>query len=200
MTRKHHIRPDTIDTLDNSGLGSYHHGGPYDATLFARNNTTNSPLAALKDSNAEALRATPKERIIDSVQYHRPLDGVAAYAPGDYDRNGRLYTYEEGDNMMINNTAAGGAYKRWPGVQYHPDDIKGKGEPSYSIEKALKEHKIRDEKVVPDGIEMKTNPRDHRGGHSRGLVEVAPLPPLAGTTVTPRSIEVVAWARDSAVA
>jgi hypothetical protein len=27
--------------------------------------------------------------------------------------------------------------------KYHPDDIKGKGEPSYSIEKALKEHKIR---------------------------------------------------------
>lgn len=167
MTRKHHIRPDTIDSLDNSGLGSYHHGGPYDATLYARNNTVNSPLAALKDSNDEALRATPKEKIIDSVQHHRPLDGVAAYAPGSYDRNGRLYTYEEGDNMMMDSNAAGGAYKRWPGVQYHPDDIKGKGEPSYSIEKALKESKIRDEKIAPDGIEMKTNPRDHQGGHSR---------------------------------
>jgi hypothetical protein len=167
MTRKHHIRPDTIDTLDNSGLGAYHHGGPYDATLFARNNTSNSPLAALKDSNAEALKATPKEKIIDSVRHHRPLDGVAAYAPGDYDRNGRLYTYEEGDNMMTEGQPGGGAYKRWPGVQYHPEDIKGKGEPSYSIEKALKEHKIRDEKVAENGIEMKSHPRDNRGGHSR---------------------------------
>lgn len=167
MTRKHHIRPDTIDTLDNSGLGAYHHGGPYDATLYARNNTSNSPLAALKDSNAEALKATPKEKIIDSVRHHRPLDGVAAYAPGDYDRNGRLYTYEEGDNMMTESQPGGGAYKRWPGVQYHPDDIKGKGEPSYSIEKALKEHTIRDEKVAENGIEMKSHPRDTRGGHNR---------------------------------
>jgi hypothetical protein len=37
----------------------------------------------------------------------------------------------------------GGAYKRWPGLDYHPDDVKGKGEPSYSIEKALKDHKNR---------------------------------------------------------
>lgn len=156
ITKKHHIRPDTIDTLDNSGVSAYHHGGPYDATLYARNNTSKSPLAALKDSNAEALKATPKEKIMDSVQHHRPLDGVAAYAPGDYDRNGRLYTYEEGENLMIDGNAGGGAYKRWPGVQYHPDDIKGKGEPSYSIEKALKEHKIHDEKISSEGIEMKT--------------------------------------------
>jgi hypothetical protein len=43
--------------------------------------------------------------------------------------------------MMTAGNPAGGAYKRWPGVVYHPDDIKGKGEPSYSIEKALKDHK-----------------------------------------------------------
>ncbi|RVX72505.1 hypothetical protein B0A52_03695 [Exophiala mesophila] len=164
MTKKHHIRPDTIDNLDSTGLGTYHHGGPYDATLFARNNSSNSPLAALADSNAEALKATPREKIIDSVQHHRPLDGVAAHAPGQYDRNGNLYTYEEGENMMVDLAPGGGSYKRWPGVQYHPDDIKGKGEPSYSIEKALKEHKLDDSRNGENGIEMKTHGRSTSGG------------------------------------
>lgn len=163
-TRKHHIQPDTIDNLDNSGGTAWHHGGPYDATLYARNNSTTSPLAALSNSNAEAIKATPKERIMDSVRGHRPLDGVAAYAPGNFDRNGNAYQYEEGENMMIEGGPEGGAYKRWPGVTYHPDDIKGKGEPSYSIEKALKEHKISDDKVnghnsPSEGIELKTRPR-----------------------------------------
>lgn len=140
MTRKHHIQPDTIDSLDTVTGTAYHHGGPYDATLFARNNSSSGPLNALIDSNAETLKATPHEKVIDSVRGHRPLDGVAAYAPGETDRNGHIYNYREGDNMMIDGNPAGGAYKRWPGVQYHPDDIKGKGEPSYSIEKALKDH------------------------------------------------------------
>ena len=165
-TRKHHIQPDTIDNLDLSGGGAYHHGGPYDATLFARNNSTNSPLAAVADSNAEALKATPKEKIIDSVRGHRPLEGVAAFAPGDMDRNGNVYIYEEGDNMMIEGGPEGGAYKRWPGVQYLPEDIKGKGEPSYSVEKALKEHKISEGGAKTngsEGIEMKTRHRSASG-------------------------------------
>ncbi|KAJ9615680.1 hypothetical protein H2200_001756 [Cladophialophora chaetospira] len=165
-TRKHRIQPDTIDNLDNTAGGAWHHGGPYDATLFARNNTTNSPLAALADSNAEALKATPKEKIIDSVRGHRPLDGVATFAPGNMDRNGNVYNYEEGDNMMIEGGPEGGAYKRWPGVQYSPEDIKGKGEPSYSIEKALKEHKISDDGQKTNGtqgIEMRTRHRSSSG-------------------------------------
>ncbi|KAJ9502381.1 hypothetical protein H2202_002447 [Exophiala xenobiotica] len=161
-TKKHHIKPDTIDSLDNSGGAAWHHGGPYDATLYARNNTVNSPVAALAQSNAEALKATPKEKIIDSVVRHRPLDGVATYAPGDTDRMGNVYNYQEGDNMMTEGRPEGGAYKRWPGVQYLPEDIKGKGEPSYSIEKALKGHHIHDEKVGADGIEMETKSTRNR--------------------------------------
>jgi len=38
--------------------------------------------------------------------------------------------------------------------EYHPDDIKGKGEPSYSIDKALKEHKMYGNKGKSDGIEL----------------------------------------------
>jgi hypothetical protein len=110
--RKHHIpRPDTIDKLDVVG---YHHEGPYDAALLARNTSwESSPLAAVRDSNNEALKATPRENIIDSVQRHRPLDGTAAIPPGETDRFGRRYDYQEGDNMMI---VDGGNYRRWPGV------------------------------------------------------------------------------------
>lgn len=141
-TKKHHIRPDTVDLLDStSASGSYHHGGPYDATLFARNNSYNSsPVAAVSSTTAAALSATSPERIADSLSQHRPLDGVAAYPPGTEDRNGHTYHYEEGENMMVELSPGGGAYKRIPGVEYHKDDIKGKGEPSYSLEKALRDH------------------------------------------------------------
>ena len=123
------------------GGGPYHHGGPYDAALFARNvSNKSSPLKALDHSTKETLKATPKEKIIDSIRGHRPLDGVAAYAPGEVDRTGHIYEYEQGDNMMISGNPEGGAYKRWPGVNYHPDDVKGKGEPSFTLEKALKGH------------------------------------------------------------
>lgn len=168
ITKNHAIRPDTIDSLDASGLNSYHHEGPYDATLFARNNSwKSSPVAAVKDSNEEALKATPHEKIIDSVKGHRPLDGVAAFPPGTQDRNGHVYKYKEGDNMMIEENAGGGAYKRIPGVQYHPDDIKGKGEPSYTIEKALKEKKLDEKKdgdVTAQGIELQSATNRSRSG------------------------------------
>ena len=105
------------------------------------------------------------------MRRHRPLDGVAAYPPGSVDRlTGQRYDYEQGENMMIDNNPEGGAYKRYPGLQYHPDDIKGKGEPSYSIEKALKEHKISDEKYgehrneLGEGIEMTSNHSRHSSG------------------------------------
>lgn len=166
-TRKHHIRPDSIDKLDDIAGAAYHHGGPYDATLFARNNSVNSPLNALADSNAEALKATPREKVIDSVRGHRPLDGVAAYAPGEMDRNGHVYRYEQGENMMTELNPGGGAYKRWPGVQYEKDDIKGKGEPSYSLEKALKGHsleqKAQRQDTGPDSFEMQTQNRSGSG-------------------------------------
>ena len=162
MTKKHAVRPDTIDSLDDaSGLGRYHHEGPYDATLYARNiSHHSSPVAAVVESNKEALRATPYEKVIDSVRHHHPLDGVAAYPPGATDRNGHTYDYKEGDNMMTEETAGGGPYKRWPGVQYHPDDIKGKGEPSYSIEKALKDHSLEEKE---DGVELQDTGRSRSG-------------------------------------
>lgn len=113
LRKKHHIGSDTIDNLDVVG-GGYHHEGPYDATLLAKNTSSkSSPLEAVRDTNIEALKATPREMIQDSIQKHRPLDGVAIVPPGIADRYGRTYHYEEGTDMMIEN---GGDYKRWAGV------------------------------------------------------------------------------------
>ena len=155
VTKKHAVRPDSIDGLDDSGVGRYHHEGPYDATLFARNNSwKSSPVAAVAETNDEALKATPHDKIVDAVKGHHPLDGTAVFPPGTVDREGQEYNYTEGENMMVEENAPGGPYKRWPGLQYHPDDIKGKGEPSYSIEKALKNSSLGGK----DGaVEMTTN-------------------------------------------
>lgn len=167
LRKKNFQGADVIDRLDRAGFGQYHHEGPYDAASFARNkNTKYSPVAAVQDSNEEALRATPRENIIDAIQKHRPLEGVANIPPGMPDRFGRVLNYEEGADLQ---REPGGDYRRWPGVEYHPDDLKGKGEPSYTIEKALKDHK----RLGDSGTEMKS--RSHRArslGHaeSPGIV------------------------------
>ena len=84
LRKKNHVGPDVIDVLDNIGPGAYHHEGPYDATLLARNTKpTFSPVEAVRSSNEEALKATPRERIQDSIERHRPLDGVAMIPPGN---------------------------------------------------------------------------------------------------------------------
>ena len=84
LRKKNHVGPDVIDVLDNIGPGAYHHEGPYDATLTARNNKpTFSPVEAVRSSNEETLKATPKEKIQDSIEKHRPLDGVAMVPSGN---------------------------------------------------------------------------------------------------------------------
>ncbi|KAM0804109.1 hypothetical protein BDR22DRAFT_921607 [Usnea florida] len=163
LRKKHMVGSDTIDRMDT--LGNFHHEGPYDATLLARNmSSTNSPVEAVRTTNQEALRATPREMIKDSVEKHRPLDGVAMTPPGTEDRYGNVYNYDEGTDMMIEDSPGGGAYKRWPGVQYLPEDLKGKGEPSYSLETALKQHKLHSRHASEGGrnaIEM-TKPATQR--------------------------------------
>ncbi|EPE06698.1 protein kinase [Ophiostoma piceae UAMH 11346] len=133
---------DIIDRLDQSGP-AYHHGGPYDATLASVNvNKKKSPLEAVKESNLEALKATPREYIHDSLTKHVPLQGTAIVPPGMADWNGQIMDYKEGADLMREPDAAGGAYKRYDCFDYHPDDLKGKGE-SYLVEKAEKENKAK---------------------------------------------------------
>ena len=173
LQKKHIVGSDSIDQLDNIG-GKYHHDGPYDATLLARNTSyLNSPVEAVSGTNEEALKATPREKIVDSIQKHRPLDGVALTPPGMTDSMGRTYDYQEGADLMIEE----GNFRRWPGVvghvfgfvlqrllisfqKYLPEDLKGKGEPSYSLEKALKEHKVHRRGLSDgnSGYEMTSQP------------------------------------------
>ncbi|KAF2187651.1 hypothetical protein K469DRAFT_661648 [Zopfia rhizophila CBS 207.26] len=169
--RAHHLRKknfhgaDAIDRLDKSGF-SYHHDGPYDAVNISRNTSwKHSPVAAVQNSNEEALRATPRENIIDAVTRHRPLDGVAIVPPGMPDKFGRVLDYEEGADLQ---REAGGDYRRWPGVEYLSGDLKGKGEPSYSIEKALKDHKTYGDA----GTEMYNRRRNQSLGATDSLRDV----------------------------
>ena len=107
------VNPDIIDQLDSAGMGLYHHEGPYDAVCAERNRTSKpSPIEALRESNAEALKATPRERIVDSVENNRPLDGTAYFPPGHTDQVGHRYDYEEGANMMNDY----GNFVRFPGL------------------------------------------------------------------------------------
>lgn len=117
--RKNHIPgADTIDSLDRTAYGlAYHHEGPYDATLMARNTSyKSSPVAAVAGTNAEALKATPRENIQDSLDRHIPLSGTAVIPPGMPGPDGTVMNYEEGADLMREPDAAGGAYKRWDHV------------------------------------------------------------------------------------
>jgi len=106
---------DPIDALDVTAVGgAYHHGGPYDATLASRNvNKKYSPLDAVHDSNMEALKATPREYVQDSLIKHVPLQGIATVPPGMTDMGGRVMSYQEGPDLMREPDAGGGAYKRY---------------------------------------------------------------------------------------
>jgi hypothetical protein len=114
LRRDHLVGKDTIDRLDNIN-GGYHHDGPYDATLLARNRSVKgSPVEAVSKTNEEALKATPREMILDSIMRHRPLDGVAMVPPGERGPDGQVLDYEEGANLMVE-----AGFKRWPGQASH---------------------------------------------------------------------------------
>jgi hypothetical protein len=117
--RKQHLPgADTIDFLDRTMLGgAYHHEGPYDATLLARNTHSKiSPVEATRRTNEEALRATPRENIKDSLVKHVPLHGTAVIPSGFAGPDGQVMIYEGGADLMREEDAPGGAYKRWDGV------------------------------------------------------------------------------------
>lgn len=75
-----------------------------------------NPVEALRESNEEALRATPRENIQNSLRKHVPLQGVAVIPPGRRQFSGEIMMYREGDDLMRDSDAPGGAYKRWDGV------------------------------------------------------------------------------------
>lgn len=156
LSKRHMPGPDSIDRLDPTSKIPYHHEGPYDAASLARNSVPGKgPIDALRDSNREALKATPPENISDSLRHGVPLSGTAVIPPGTEDRFGRTFNYEEGANQMFEGQPEGGQYKRWDGVKYHPDDIEGKGEPYYSREMATNKKPLHGHGQDADGgIEM----------------------------------------------
>jgi hypothetical protein len=109
---------DTIDRLDTSPFGGpYHHGGPYDATMRSFNlNSKFSPVAAVKEGNKAAWKATPREAKLDALLKGRPLDATASVPPGERALNGELMDYEYSTDMLRDPHAGGGPYKQWPGV------------------------------------------------------------------------------------
>ncbi|KAI1406906.1 hypothetical protein F5Y13DRAFT_144039 [Hypoxylon sp. FL1857] len=143
LRKKNFTGPDLVDALDDTGFGgSYHHDGPYDATLASRNRDKRyAPVEAVKYGNQEALKATPRENIVDSLERHVPLQGTASIPPGQRDLSGRVMEYEEGADLMREPDAEGGPYKRWDHITYRPEDLKGKGEPYYTMEEDLKRQK-----------------------------------------------------------
>jgi hypothetical protein len=122
LKKKYVPGTDLIDSLDRTVIGGpYHHGGPYDATLLSRNmNPETSPVAAVQRTNMEALKATPKEHIRDALDKHVPLQGTAVIPPGGYDLSGKQMMYQEGADLMREEDAPGGAYKRWVGIVCEP--------------------------------------------------------------------------------
>jgi len=181
LQRRHIPGADTIDRLDPTMNNiPYHHEGPYDATMLSRNTDSSvSPIAAVADSNREALKATPAENIKNSMDRHVPIEGVASVPPGEPDRLGRVYNYEEGTDLMREPNAPGGPYKQWAGVvsftipadlssmstvlissqDYDRDDVEGQGEPAYSLDRALKKHTIHERDFDGHrGIELSDKP------------------------------------------
>jgi hypothetical protein len=154
-SKPHHLKkrsmqgPDIIDRLDPAiGGRAYHHEGPYDAASLARNRDPKyAPVAALETTNSEAIRATPQENIRDALEKHKPLDGVAVVPPGQPDRLGRTYDYQEGEDMMREGFNGGPGYKQWSGKDYDPDDVRGQGD-SFALDRALRAHKIDDDGAI----------------------------------------------------
>ncbi|KAI0882205.1 uncharacterized protein GGS22DRAFT_170441 [Annulohypoxylon maeteangense] len=167
LRKKSIARADMIDVLDDTGLGTYHHDGPYDATLASRNRDKRyAPVEAVKYGNAEALKATPREMVMDSLQRHVPLQGTAVIPPGQRDLSGHVMDYEEGADLMREEDAPGGPYKRWAHVQYHPDDLKGKGEPSYTIEEDRKRQKRMQRNSLKPSGDYEMQPAARTSGRS----------------------------------
>ncbi|KAI5798967.1 hypothetical protein EDC01DRAFT_649901 [Geopyxis carbonaria] len=158
--RPRHLKKSSIpgaDTIDRLGdvLGGipYHHDGPYEATLAARQIPGYAPVDAVKESNEAAIRATPRANIIDSLEKHYPMQGTAIYPPGV----GGVGDYEEYDVMRRD-----GGYKRWAHMEYKDEDLKGKGEPSYTIEEFEKQQKAAR--------------RKHQNGTKKNEYEMRPTP------------------------
>ena len=161
--------PDPVDRLGAIG-SAYHHDGPFEATLLARQIPGRAPVDAVRDSNAAALAATPLASIRDCLDSHYPLRGVAMYPPGV----GGTGNYDEYDVMVRD-----GAYRRWPHMDYHDDDRKGKGEPSFTADELDKRRK-QDRGNVEAGAGTGTGSKDKQPRRRQEVAGAAAAPSKPG--------------------
>ncbi|CCG84355.1 protein of unknown function [Taphrina deformans PYCC 5710] len=146
------IPRDGIDNLDNI-LGSYHHEGPFDATLASRQIPGRAPVEAVKYGNSLALSATPSQNVRHSLQNHEPLDGTSRHASGSVVA-GQRFNYDEED---VERDAGRG---RWPEVEYAGSNDGGE------FRDDLGDYDVRNSNRLNkkhDAVEMQ--------GSSRGIVE-----------------------------
>ncbi|TGZ82232.1 hypothetical protein EX30DRAFT_340113 [Ascodesmis nigricans] len=173
--RRRNLLPgaDTIDRMGDvnpHGI-ALHHDGPFEATLAARNRIPRyAPVEALKESNEAAIRATPRANIIDSLEKHYPLQGTAVNPPGV----GGVGDYEEYDIHRRE-----GNYKRWDHIRYLDEDLKGKGEPSYTIEEFEKQQKAARKAAKAEKLGRRENAYELQE-------QTVPLSSKEGASVTTR--------------
>lgn len=77
-------------------MGSYHHEGPFDATLASRQIPGRAPIEATVLGNSLALAATPNDYVQRALRRHEPLDGISSHASGTT-VEGQRFDYEEED-------------------------------------------------------------------------------------------------------
>ncbi|POS78262.1 hypothetical protein DHEL01_v203346 [Diaporthe helianthi] len=127
------------------------------------------------EGNKAAWKATPREAKLDALLRGRPLDGTASVPPGERALNGELMDYEYSTDMLRDPHAGGGPYKQWPGVDYHPDDLKGKGEPGFTMDR---------ERRAKEGIRRSQSVRERRGEY-----ELLPQRLRGGSDMSKESVQ-----------
>jgi len=118
-----------------------------------------------------ALKATAPQDIENSLHFGRPLDGVALFPPGSKVSGSDSLDYEEYD---VNRQD--GNFRRYPGLKYRDEDLKGKGIEGYDgdlKEKQEKEAKHRRGKSLDVAAQISQNGKP--GDASTTAIELTSL-------------------------
>ena len=113
------------------------------------------PLDALTESNAATLAATPKGNIQDSVEGHRPLDGVASVPPGTTAVGSDVPMSYVEDNLEH-------GVGRWEGiVDYYDEDTRARGKTHYTQPEADAKKKQDDDLIEMEEQQHNTHHQNH---------------------------------------
>ncbi|RMJ24090.1 Pal1 cell morphology protein [Aspergillus sp. HF37] len=91
---------DNIDALDDAAFSLYHHEGPYDAATPARNKIPGqSPVLAFGDPSTDSGKYS-HEKCTNNLDGDSPRTEQVLPPPGVVDRDGRVYEYDDGSNVL----------------------------------------------------------------------------------------------------